>query len=137
MLIRRLTSAAAAAVLLLAGMTVSEARVRIDIKNDSTEDCSVALNARVEQTKWLTVGWYVYAAGEEAPIILDEVDDVRQVYLYHDCNLRPSDNDEVRLGWVKIMYRFSDTVPMDNQTGYEEVTFVRLQNNGRFTIQSF
>ncbi len=137
MLIRRLTTAAAAAVLLLAGMTVSEARVRIDIKNDSTEDCSVALNARVEQTKWLTVGWYVYAAGEEAPIILDEVDDVRQVYLYHDCNLRPADNDEVRLGWVKIMYRFSDTVPMDNQTGYEEVTFVRLQNNGRFTIQSF
>lgn len=132
----RLSVLASAAVLLLAGTTAVSAAVRIDIKNDSTEDCSVALNARVEQTKWLTVGWYVFAAGEEAPIILDEVDDVRSIYLYHDCNLRPDDKDEVKQAWVRINRKFSDTIPMDNQNGYEEVTFVRLQN-GRFTIQPF
>lgn len=126
--------AAALAAVFLAGS--AQAAVRIDIKNDSTEDCSVALNARIDQTKWLTVGWYVFAAGEEAPIILDEVEDVRAVYLYHDCNLRPDDRDEVKKAWVKTNRKFSDTIPMEGQSGYEEVTFVRLQN-GRYTISPF
>ena len=37
------------------------ASVRIDVKNESTEDCSLAINARTDKTKWLTEGWYVFA----------------------------------------------------------------------------
>ena len=116
--------------------SAAEAAVRIDINNDSTEDCSVALNARIDQTTWLTVGWYVYVAGEEAPIILDDVNDIRSVYLYHDCSLKVQDHDETKRAWVKSNRKFSDTIPMDGQQGYEEVTFVRLQQ-GSYTIPSF
>lgn len=132
---RQLAVAGCAAALLVAG-SAANAAVRIDIKNDSTEDCSVALNARIDKTKWLTVGWYVFAAGEEAPIILDNVNDVHDVYLYHDCSLRPAEGDETKQAWVLVNRRFSDTVPMDNQKGYEEENFVRL-NNSRYTIPPF
>lgn len=121
---------------LLCAGSAAQAAVRLDIKNDSTEDCSVALNARIDQTKWLTVGWYVYAAGEEAPIMLDEVNDIHAVYLYHDCSLKISDRDETKKAWVKVNRKFSDTIPMEKQQGYEEVTFVRLQQN-HYTIPSF
>ncbi len=116
--------------------SASLAAVRLDIKNDSTEDCSVALNARIDQTTWLTVGWYVYAAGEEAPIILDEVNNIHSVYLYHDCSLKVNSQDETKTAWVKVNRKFSDTIPMDGQQGYEEVTFVRLQQS-QYVIPSF
>ncbi|MBU3826207.1 MAG: hypothetical protein IAA31_01760 [Candidatus Anaerobiospirillum merdipullorum] len=133
---RQLIYGAVAALLMTSFMASAQATVRIDIKNDSTEDCSVALNARIDHTKWLTVGWYVYAAGEEAPIILDEVNDIRAVYLYHDCSLKVGENDETKRAWVKVNRKFSDTVPMDGQEGYEEVTFIRLQQS-QYVIPSF
>ena len=67
-------------------MLVSQAQadVRIDIKNDSSDDCSVAFNARVDKTKWMTVGWYVFVPGEEGPVILKGANDVHEVFIYHD-----------------------------------------------------
>jgi uncharacterized membrane protein len=112
------------------------ASVRIDVKNESSEDCSLAINARTDKTKWLTEGWYVFASGEEAPIILDAVNDVHNVYVYNDCT---KDNvpkgSETKKVWVKTNLKFSDEVPRDNQQGYEEVTFVRL-TSGKYTISA-
>ena len=79
----------------------------------------------------LGLRFYLYA-----PIILDDVNDIRSVYLYHDCSLKVQDHDETKRAWVKSNRKFSDTIPMDGQQGYEEVTFVRLQQ-GSYTIPSF
>ena len=106
------------------------ASVRIDVKNESSEDCSIAVNARTEKTKWVTEGWYVFASGEEAPIILRDVSDVRNVYVYNDCTKDkvPKSAESKRL-WVRTNLQFRDEVPRENQVGYEEVTFVRLNSN--------
>lgn len=109
-------------------MLVSQAQadVRIDIKNDSSDDCSVAFNARVDKTKWMTVGWYVFVPGEEGPVILKGANDVHEVFIYHDCGLSPTDRDEVKKGWVKTNFKFTDYMPKENEDGYQEVQFVRL-----------
>ena len=109
-------------------MLVSQAQadVRIDIKNDSSDDCSVAFNARVDKTKWMTVGWYVFVPGEEGPVILKGANDVHEVFIYHDCGLNPTDRDEVKKGWVKTNFKFTDYMPKENEDGYQEVQFVRL-----------
>lgn len=109
------------------------ADVRIDVKNDSGEDCSVALHARADKTKWITQGWYVFMSGEEAPIILDSVNDIHNVYLYHDCGMKFDPEDETKKAYVKINLRFSDDLPKSDDKDYEEVTFVRL-NTAKYTI---
>lgn len=109
------------------------ADVRIDIKNDSSDDCSIALNARVDKTKWMTVGWYVFVPGEEGPVILKGANDVHDVFIYHDCGLNPTDRDEVKRGWVKTNFRFTDYMPKENEDGYQEVQFVRLTSHS-YTI---
>ena len=106
------------------------ASVRIDIRNESSEDCSLAINARTDKTRWLTEGWYVYAAGEEAPIILDDVNDLRTVYIYNDCQRKTSfSGSETKKVWVKTNLMFHDEAPQDNKPGYEEVVFTRLNDN--------
>lgn len=111
------------------------ADVRIDIKNESAEDCSVAFNARVDKTKWMTVGWYVFMAGEEAPVILNGANDIHDVFIYHDCDMSHKDNAELKEAWVKTNLKFTDFRPMENEEGYEEVTFERL-NTPFYTISS-
>lgn len=106
--------------------TQAQADVRIDIKNDSSDDCSVAFNARVDKTKWMTVGWYVFVPGEEGPVILKGANDVHDVFIYHDCGLTPTDRDEVKRAWIKNNFRFTDYMPKENEDGYQEVQFVRL-----------
>lgn len=114
----------------------ASADVRIDVKNESSEDCSVAFNARTDKTKWLTIGWYVFLPGEEAPVIIEGAKDYREVYIYHDCNLIPDKEDEVRKGWVKIDLKFSDIIPKEKEEGYQEVEFIRLKQNS-YTIKPF
>ena len=65
----------AGAVLGLGLISQSHAEVLIDVRNDTSEDCSLAVNARIDKTKWITQGWYVFASGEEAPIILKDIND--------------------------------------------------------------
>ena len=109
------------------------ASLRIDVKNDSSEDCSIAINARTDKTKWITEGWYVFASGDEAPIILDGVNDMRNVFIYNDCQKVLPKNAETKKVWVKTNYKFSDDLPKDNEKGYEEVVFTRL-NSTRYVI---
>lgn len=121
----------AAAVLTCASlfcMPFAAADVRIDVKNDTSEDCSVAFNARIDKTKWLTIGWYVFVPGEESPVILKGANDIHEVFVYHDCSLEPSDRDEVKRGWVKTNLKFTDYMPKDREKGYQEVNFVRLSS---------
>lgn len=105
------------------------ADVRIDIRNEMTEDCSVAFNARTDKTKWVTLGWYVFMAGEEAPVILKGANDIHDVFIYHDCDLIPGKDDEVKKAWVKDGLKFTDFIPKDNEKGYKEVEFVRLNSD--------
>lgn len=118
---------AAAVVLTGVGISTANADVRIDITNENSEECSVAFNARTDKTKWVTTGWYVYVSGETAPVILKGVNDVKDVYIYHDCNLKPTKDDEEKRGWVKQNLKFTDYIPKEKEEGYEEVTFVRLK----------
>ncbi|MGN0908313.1 MAG: DUF1036 domain-containing protein [Succinivibrio sp.] len=111
----------------------ASASLRIDVKNDSSEDCSIAVNARTDKTKWVTAGWYVFASGDEAPIILDGVNDTRNVFIYNDCQKTVPKNAETKKVWVKTNYKFYDDMPKNNEKGYEEVTFVRL-NSDRYVI---
>lgn len=105
------------------------ASLRIDVKNDSSEDCSLAFNVRTDKTKWITSGWYVFASGEEAPVLLDDVSDVRNVYVYNDCVRPLPQGTETRKVWVKTNLKFRDEMPRDGEKGYEEVTFFRLNGN--------
>ena len=73
------------AVVLMAVSSSALADVMIDVRNDTSEDCSLAIHARTDKTKWLTQGWYVFASGEEAPIILKDINDLYNVYIYSDC----------------------------------------------------
>lgn len=107
----------------------ANAALRIDVKNDSSEDCSLAVNARTDKTKWITSGWYVFASGEEAPILIDDVSDLRNVYVYNDCQKGIPQNAETKKVWVKTNLKFHDEVPRDNAQGYEEVVFVRLDSD--------
>ena len=43
--------------------TSAYADVMIDVRNDTTEDCSLAINARADKTKWMTHGLDVFASG--------------------------------------------------------------------------
>lgn len=114
---------------------LAQADVRIDIKNESSEDCSVAFNARVDKTKWVTLGWFVYMAGEEAPVILKGANDIHDVFIYHDCAMSHRDDAELKKGWVKTNLKFNDDRPMENEEGYQEVEFERL-NSPNYTISS-
>lgn len=112
---------------------VANADVRIDIKNESSEDCSVAFNARVDKTKWLTLGWFVYMAGEEAPVILKGANDIHDVFIYHDCAMKHREDAELKKAWIKSNFKFNDDRPMENEEGYQEVEFERL-NSPNYTI---
>lgn len=46
----------AGAVLGLGLISQSHAEVLIDVRNDTSEDCSLAVNARIDKTKWITQG---------------------------------------------------------------------------------
>ena len=107
---------------------VANADVRIDIKNESSEDCSVAFNARVDKTKWLTLGWFVYMAGEEAPVILKGANDIHDVFIYHDCAMKHREDAELKKAWIKNNFKFNDDRPMENEEGYQEVEFERLNS---------
>ncbi|MGN0915525.1 MAG: DUF1036 domain-containing protein [Succinivibrio sp.] len=123
---------------LLLGATLSVsayADVMIDVRNDTTEDCSLAVNYRADKTKWITQGWYVFASGEEAPIILKGINDIHNIYIYNDCAKNvTSPKAETKRIWVRTNYRFVDENPRDKAEGYEEVTFERLQSE-KFQIQ--
>lgn len=106
--------------------TIVNADVRIDIKNELRQDCSVAINARTDKTTWITTGWYVFMAGEEAPIIVEGANNVQDIYLYHDCDQKILDSSEKKSVWVKKHMKFKDEIPRDNAEGYEEKTFERL-----------
>ena len=105
------------------------ASLRIDVRNDSAEDCSLAFNVRTDKTKWITSGWYVFASGEEAPVLLDEVSDIRNVFVYNDCNKPIPKGVETRKVWVKSNFKFRDEMPRDGEKGYEEVIFFRLDGS--------
>ena len=135
MLLRRklLWSWTGALVGLMVLLNTAEADVRIDIKNESNEDCSIAFHARIDRTKWLTAGWYVFLPGEEGPVILKDANDIHDVFIYHDCSLTPSEDDEIKTAWVRTNYKFTDLIPKDKEEGYREATFVRLKGPS-FTI---
>ena len=127
---------------LLAGLlglfvcTAVSADVMIEVRNDTSDDCSLAINARADKTKLITQGWYVFASGEEAPIILKNVNDIHNVYVYNDCRKgSPLENSETKKAWVKTNYKFNDENPKDHEPGYEEVTFERLQSE-KYQIQN-
>ena len=122
---------------LLGLMTFSAAAdVMIDVRNASSDDCSLAINARTDKTKWITQGWYVFASGEEAPIILKGINDIHNVYIYNDCKPVPtSAKSETKKGWVKTNYKFTDENPREKDPGYEEVVFERLQSD-KYQIQN-
>lgn len=124
----------AAAMVLMTAATAALADVRLDIKNESSQDCSVAVNARTDKTNWTTIGWYVYMTNEEAPIIVDGAANAEDIYIYHDCNLVVQENDETKQVWVRKSQQFKDDLPRDNAKGYEEVTFVRLKSD-RYSIK--
>lgn len=111
----------------------AQADVRVDIKNETAEECSVAFNARTDKTKWVTLGWYVFLAGEEAPVILKGANDIHDVFIFHDCDMQPTEDDEVKKGWIKVNLKFTDFIPMENKDGYQEVPFIRLSSNS-YTI---
>lgn len=111
------------------------ADVRLDVRNDSTEDCSVALHARADKTRWITQGWYVFVSGEEAPIILEGVTDIHNVYLYHDCGMKLPEDADTKKAYVKVNRMFMDDIPKEGDRDYEEVTFVRL-NVPNYTIEN-
>lgn len=123
----------------LLGLVVScgaAASVRIDVKNDTSEDCSLAINARTDKTKWVTEGWYVFSSGEEAPIILKDISEIHNVFIYNDCFTGKFGKDtETKKAWVKTNLQFRDEVPRDRESGYEEVVFTRLKSN-KYIIQS-
>ena len=115
--------------------TSAYADVMIDVRNDTTEDCSLAINVRADKTKWITQGWYVFASGEEAPIILKGINDIHNVYIYNDCQKNVNHKGETKKVWVKSQYMFVDENPKEREPGYEEVVFVRLQNQ-KYQIQN-
>ena len=126
----------AGAVLGLGLISQSHAEVLIDVRNDTSEDCSLAVNARIDKTKWITQGWYVFASGEEAPIILKDINDIHNVYIYNDCKKNvTSPKTETKKDWVKSNYKFKDETPRDKDQGYEEVVFERLLSD-KYQIQN-
>ena len=126
----------AGAVLGLGLISQSHAEVLIDVRNDTSEDCSLAVNARIDKTKWITQGWYVFASGEEAPIILKDINDIHNVYIYNDCKKNvTSPKTETKKAWVKSNYKFKDESPRDKEQGYEEVVFERLLSD-KYQIQN-
>ena len=126
----------AALVLGLSAVSVANADVMIDVRNDTSDDCSLAINARTDKTMWVTQGWYVFASGEEAPIILKGINDIHNVYIYNDCKKNvTSPKTETKKAWVKSNYKFVDDTPREKEPGYEEVTFERIQSD-KYQIQN-
>lgn len=126
----------AALVLGLSAVSFANADVMIDVRNDTSDDCSLAINARTDKTKWVTQGWYVFASGEEAPIILKGINDIHNVYIYNDCKKNvTSPKTETKKAWVKSNYKFVDDTPREKEPGYEEVTFERIQSD-KYQIQN-
>lgn len=126
----------AGAVLGLGLISQSYAEVLIDVRNDTSEDCSLAVNARIDKTRWITQGWYVFASGEEAPIILKDINDIHNVYIYNDCKKNvTSTKTETKKAWVKSNYKFRDETPREKEQGYEEVVFERLLSD-KYQIQN-
>ena len=126
----------AALVLGLSAVSVANADVMIDVRNDTSDDCSLAIYARTDKSKWVTQGWYVFASGEEAPIILKGINDIHNVYIYNDCKKNvTSPKTETKKAWVKSNYKFVDDTPREKEPGYEEVTFERIQSD-KYQIQN-
>ena len=126
----------AALVLGLSAVSVANADVMIDVRNDTSDDCSLAINARTDKNKWVTQGWYVFASGEEAPIILKGINDIHNVYIYNDCKKNvTSPKTETKKAWAKSNYKFVDDTPREKEPGYEEVTFERIQSD-KYQIQN-
>ena len=89
----------AGAVLGLGLISQSYAEVLIDVRNDTSEDCSLAVNARIDKTKWITQGWYVFASGEEAPIILKDINDAKiRLYYFDLAGINPEEMFEILNG---------------------------------------
>ncbi|MCR5085474.1 MAG: hypothetical protein K6A65_08250 [Succinivibrionaceae bacterium] len=132
---KTLRLATLAAALSLAAPTAL-AIVRVDITNNMEESCSVAIHARTGRTTWLTVGWYVFAPHETAPVLLSEVDDVRNIYVYNDCGaVMPNPSGDTKRVWVRENVRFSDELAHPHEAGYSEVVFERLGRN-RYSLNS-
>ncbi|MGN1280295.1 MAG: DUF1036 domain-containing protein [Succinivibrio sp.] len=126
----------AAAIIAFGITSLASADVMIDVRNDTSEDCSLAINARTDKTKWVTQGWYVFASGEEAPIILKGINDIHNVYVYSDCKKNvTSPKSETKKAWVRTNYKFNDETPREKEPGYEEVVFERLQSD-KYQIQN-
>ncbi|NLK85632.1 MAG: DUF1036 domain-containing protein [Aeromonadales bacterium] len=124
------------ALVFMSTLSCAYADIMIDVRNDTSEDCSLAINARTDKTKWVTQGWYVFASGEEAPIILKGINDIHNVYIYNDCKKSEIDPKiEVKKAWVKTNYKFMDETPREKEQGYEEVVFERLSSD-KYQIQN-
>lgn len=121
-----------ALVFISTGVTMAD--IRLDVNNQSAQDCSVAINARTDKTTWTTIGWYVFMSKEEAPIIIEGASNIQDVYIYHDCGLKINEDDEVKTVWVKKNLQFKDEIPREHADGYEAHEFVRLKNDN-YTIE--
>ena len=68
--------------------------------------------------------------------MLDDVSDVRNVFIYNDCNRNKNQTGtETRKAWVRAQYAFADDSPRDHAQGYEEVVFERLTQQ-QYLIES-
>ena len=111
------------------------AKVVIEVKNDTPESCSLALNGSLADGKNLTLGWYVFAPGEEAKIVIDEIVDADDIYVFHDCGLTIKKDEEQKKLYVRTDFKFADTADKKGTPGYEEVSFVKL-NSLKFVIRN-
>ncbi|WP_295483513.1 hypothetical protein [uncultured Succinatimonas sp.] len=111
------------------------AKAVIEVKNDTPESCSLALSGPIADGKSLTLGWYVFAPGEEARIVIDEIINTEDIYVFHDCGLSIKKDEEQKKLYVRTDFKFADTTDKSDTQGYEEVSFVKL-NSLKFVIRN-
>ena len=113
----------------------ASAKAVLEVKNDTPESCSLALNGPLADGKSLTLGWYVFAPGEEAKIVVDAIVNPKDLYVFHDCGLNIKEDETKKKLYVRTDYKFADTSDKSGMPGYEEVTFVKL-NSLKFVIRN-
>lgn len=116
-------------------LPTASAKAVIEVKNDTPESCSLALNGPLADGKSLTLGWYVFAPGEEAKIVVDAIVNSKDIYVFHDCGLNIKEDENKKKLYVRTDFKFADTSDKKGMPGYEEVTFVKL-NSLKFVIRN-
>ena len=112
--------------LLILSINSAFAKVVLEVKNDTPETCSLALHGPIKENKRLTLGWFVFAPGEEAQITVDSFINDKDIYAYHDCSMVIPDNHDTKEIWVNPNFKFSDTQIEEEKENYEKVTFMQL-----------